>query len=435
MNAQVSRRSLLLQAAGLGVSVSFLGGSAFAAADGPMARRKLVVVICRGGMDGLTVSPPIGDPDYAVLRGAVAVAPDQALKLDGTFGLHPALQSVHALALKGQARIAPAIASPDRARSHFEAQDVLETGAAQVYGVNTGWLNRTLEVMGPSKVEGLSVGATAPLILRGKVQAASWSPGKGVDETARLPTLLQDLYKADPLMGPAFARGLETEAMAQAAMTALNPAPAPLSTDTTAMAPGTMNASETTPQVPAPPAMTQDAQAIASQRQGGEAARKLGSTLAGFMVQPGGPRIAAISLDGWDTHADQVGQLNTRLSYLDAVLDGLNTGLGGEWSNTVVVAATEFGRTARVNGTGGTDHGTGSTALVLGGGLKTGGIVGDWPTLKPEALFENRDVRPTLDLRGLFKGVLADHMGVDRAALETKVFPDSADAKPVTGLV
>lgn len=439
MNAPLSRRSLLQQAAGLGVSVSFLGGSAFAAADGAMARRKMVVVICRGGMDGLTVSPPVGDPDYAALRGAVAVTPDQALKLDGTFGLHPALESVHALALKGQARIAPAIASPDRARSHFEAQDVLETGAAEVYGVNTGWLNRTLEVMGPSKVEGLSVGATAPLILRGKVQAASWSPGKGVDETARLPTLLQDLYKADPMMGRAFARGLETEAMAQAAMTGLNPTPTPISTDATAMAPqmagkamwrNAVNTSAATPQAMAP-----NAQAIAGQRQGREAARKLGATLAGFMVQEGGPRIAAISLDGWDTHAGQVGQLNTRLSYLDAVLDGLNTGLGDEWSNTVVVATTEFGRTARVNGTGGTDHGTGSTALVLGGGLKKGGVIGDWPTLKQEALFENRDLRPTLDMRGLFKGVLAEHMGVDRAALETKVFPDSADAKAVTGLV
>jgi uncharacterized protein (DUF1501 family) len=440
MNAPLSRRSLLQRAAGLGVTVSFLGGSAFAAADGPMARRKMVVVICRGGMDGLTVSPPVGDPDYAALRGDVAVASDKALKLDGTFGLHPALETVHALALKGQARIAPAIASPDRARSHFEAQDVLETGAAQVYGVNTGWLNRTLEVMGPSKVEALSVGATAPLILRGKVQAASWSPGKGVDETARLPTLLQDLYKADPMMGRAFARGLETEAMAQQAMTALNPAPTPVSADAASMAPKAMwqnavNTSTATPQVMAPPAMAPGAQAIAAQRQGREAARQLGSTLAGFMTQPGGPRIAAISLDGWDTHAGQVGQLNTRLSYLDAVLDGLNTGLGAEWSNTVVVAATEFGRTARVNGTGGTDHGTGSTALVLGGGLKPGGIIGDWPTLKQEALFENRDVRPTLDMRGLFKGVLAEHMGVDRAALETKVFPDSADAKVVTGLV
>ncbi|MBO9560578.1 MAG: DUF1501 domain-containing protein [Caulobacter sp.] len=437
--APLSRRSLLQRAAGLGVTVSFLGGSAFAAADGPMARRKMVVVICRGGMDGLTVSPPVADPDYAALRGEVAVAADQALKLDETFGLHPALTSVHALALKGQARIAPAIASPDRARSHFEAQDVLETGAAQVYGVSTGWLNRTLEVMGPSKVEALSVGATAPLILRGKVQAASWSPGKGVDETARLPTLLQDLYKADPMMGRAFASGLETEAMAQAAMTALNPAPTPVSADAAASMATPMtgkamwqNAVNTsaTPNAMAPPAP-----AIANQRQGREAARQLGATLAGFMVQPGGPRIAALSLDGWDTHAGQVGQLNTRLSYLDAVLDGLNTGLGAEWNNTVVVAATEFGRTARVNGTSGTDHGTGSTALVLGGGLKKGGIIGDWPTLKQEALFENRDVRPTLDMRGLFKGVLAEHMGVDRAALDAKVFPDSADAKAVTGLV
>lgn len=418
----LSRRSLL---AGLGLSVSFLGGSASAATDGPLARRKLVVVICRGGMDGLTVSPPVGDPDYAALRGDVAVAADQALKLDATFGLHPALASVHALALKDQARIAPAVASPDRARSHFEAQDVLETGAAQVYGVNSGWLNRTLAVMGPRKIEGLSVGATAPLIMRGKVQAASWSPGKGVDETARLPTLLQDLYKADPLMGPAFARGLETEAMAQAAMTALAPTPTSVAADAASTAPG----------MATPAAMTAPSPAIASQRQGREAARGLGATLAGFMVQDGGPRIAAISLDGWDTHAGQVGQLAARLSYLDAVLDGLNTGLGPAWSDTVVVVATEFGRTARVNGTGGTDHGTGSTALVLGGGLKPGGIIGDWPTLKSEALFENRDVRPALDLRGLFKGVLAEHMGVDRAALETTVFPDSAGAKAVTGLV
>jgi uncharacterized protein (DUF1501 family) len=425
MNAPLSRRSLLTQAAGLGVTVSFLGGQAFAAADGAMAKRKMVVVIARGGMDGLTVSPPIGDPDYAALRGAVAVPADQALKLDSTFALHPALASVHALALKGQARIAPAIASPDRARSHFEAQDVLETGAAQVYGVSSGWLNRTLEAMGPKKIEGLSVGATAPLILRGKVQAASWSPGKGVDETARLPTLLQDLYRSDPLMGPAFARGLETESMAEAAVMA----------DTASMAPGMGLQKTANTTAMTPPAMTPTAEALAAQRKGREDARKLGSTLAGFMAQPGGPRIAALSLDGWDTHSGQVGQLNTRLTYLDAVLDGLNTGLGAEWNNTVVVVATEFGRTARVNGTGGTDHGTGSTALVLGGGLKRGGIIGDWPTLKQDALFENRDLRPSLDMRGLFKGVLAEHMGVDHAALETTVFPDSASAKPVADLV
>lgn len=404
MNAQLNRRSLLGLGASLGIGVTFLGGQAFAASEGDLAKKKLVVVICRGGMDGLSVSPPVGDPNYAALRGSIAMKPDEVLKLDGTFGLHPELSTVHALALKGEARIAPAIASPDRARSHFEAQDVLETGASGVYGADTGWLNRTLEVLAPIRpVEGLSVGGTAPLILRGKVQAASWSPGKGVDESARLPALLQDLYKTDPLLGPAFASGLETEAMAQRAMTAMAPAPG-------------MN------------------MAAGPKRRDDETARKLGSTLGGFMVQPGGPQIAVISLDGFDTHAGQPSLIATRLSYLDTVLDGLHTGLGAEWKNTVVIAVTEFGRTARVNGTGGTDHGTASTGLILGGALKPGGIIGDWPGLAQNALFENRDTAPTLDMRSLFKGVLIEHMGVDRAVLETKVFPDSKTAKPLIGL-
>jgi uncharacterized protein (DUF1501 family) len=169
-------------------------------------------------------------------------------------------------------------------------------------------------------------------------------------------------------------------------------------------------------------------------RQGREAARKLGSTLAGFMNQADGPQIAAISLDGFDTHAGQQGQIATRLSYLDAVLDGLNTGLGDQWKNTVVVVVTEFGRTAKVNGTGGTDHGTGSTALVLGGGLKAGGIIGDWPTLSQQALFENRDLAPTLDMRGLFKGVLADHMGVDRAGDREQDLPGQHRSEGCDGI-
>ena len=404
MTAAMNRRSLLGLGASLGFTVNLFGTQAFAAAEGDLARKKLVVVICRGGMDGLSVSPPVGDQNYAALRGSIAMRRDQVLMLDDTFGLHPELKSVFALAQKGQARIAPAIASPDRARSHFEAQDVLETGSAKVYGAETGWLNRTLEALTPvRKVEGLSVGTTAPLILRGKVQAASWSPGKGVDETARLPMMLQDLYRSDPLLGPAFARGLETEAMAETAMA--------IQASGSAMGGGVQN------------------------RGGVETARKLGSTLGGFMIQAGGPQIAAVSLDGFDTHANQPGPIATRLSAMDAMLDGLHTGLGAEWKNTVVVVVTEFGRTARVNGTGGTDHGTAATGLILGGALKRGGIVGDWPGLADKALFENRDTAPTLDMRGLFKGVLADHMGVDRALLDNKVFPDSANAKAVMGLV
>ncbi|HEX2815150.1 MAG TPA: DUF1501 domain-containing protein, partial [Phenylobacterium sp.] len=338
---------------------------------------------------------------------------DTALPLDGTFALHPQLTAVHAMAKAGEARIVPAVATPDRARSHFEAQDVLETGAAGVYSTTSGWLNRTVETLSAHrKIDALSVGPTAPLILRGKVQTASWSPGRSVDAEARLPTLLQDLYRNDPLLGPALARGLATETMAKDATAGLDGGQPAMMAGPNGKGGGGAGA-----------------------QQGRDAARTLGQSLAGFMREPGGPTVAAISLDGFDSHANQAGLLTQRLAYLDAVLDGVHTGLGPEWKNTVVLVATEFGRTARANGTGGTDHGTGSTALVLGGGLKPGGIVGDWPTLKQQALYENRDVAPTLDMRGLFKGVLADHMGVDRAALDSTIFPSSAAAKPVLGLV
>jgi uncharacterized protein (DUF1501 family) len=405
----LSRRGLLSAAAGLGLSIGFMGRAA--RADGDLGRRKMITVIARGAMDGLSASPPVGDPDYAGLRGRIAIPADRALKLDGTFALHPALAGVHGLALKGEARIAPAVASPDRARSHFEAQDVLESGAAVVYGTGSGFLNRALEAMPARRIEALSVGATAPLILRGKAPTGSWSPGAAGEGSPRLPGILGDLYADDPLLGPALARGLQTEAMAEAAMQD-RPDPAPA-----AMAGGGV-------------------QGVI--RQGQAMARGIGTTVAGFMRQPNGPQIVAISVDGWDTHANQgaaEGQLANRLLYLDALLMGLHDGLAEDWKDTVVVVATEFGRTARINGTGGTDHGTGSTAFVLGGALKPGGVIGDWPTLKASALFEGRDTRPTLDLRGLFKGVLRDHMGLDRRALDTTVFPDSAGVDPVGGLV
>ncbi|HZZ66608.1 MAG TPA: DUF1501 domain-containing protein [Phenylobacterium sp.] len=420
MNAsfQPSRRGLLATAAGFGLSLQLLAVPAMAA-DGELNKKKVIVVICRGGMDGLSVAPPIGDADYHGLRRELAFN-DTALPLDGTFALHPQLTTVHALAKAGEARIVPAVATPDRARSHFEAQDVLETGAAGVYSTTSGWLNRAVEtLLAHRKVDAISIGPTAPLLLRGKVQTASWSPGRGVDAEARLPSLLQDLYRNDPLLGPALARGLATETMAKEATAGLTGAPP---AGMMGMVGGGNPAGGVRP-------------GAGGAQAGREAARTLGESLAGFMREPGGPTVAAISLDGFDSHANQAGLLNGRLAYLDAVLDGVHTGLGPEWKNTVVVVATEFGRTARTNGTAGTDHGTGSTALLLGGALKPGGIVGDWPTLKQNALFENRDVAPTVDMRGLFKGVLAEHMGVDRAALDTAVFPSSAAVKPVAGLV
>jgi uncharacterized protein (DUF1501 family) len=414
---ELTRRSTLLTAAGLGVSVSFLGRAAFADSDRDLAKRRLVVVICRGGMDGLSVSPPVGDRDYAELRGRIALAPfgqdGGALKLDDTFGLHPALASVHRLAMAGQARIVPAVATPDRARSHFEAQDVLESGGVVAYGAGSGWLNRTLQAMAPARrIEALSVGGTAPLILRGPIQAGSWSPGGLEGHDQRLPRILADLYAKDPLLGPALASGLQTQDMAKAAATLAQ-----------AQATGEANMPAAQPAQP---------------RQNPDAARQIGTTVAKFMQEPNGPQIVAISIDNFDTHANQgaaTGLLATRLTYLDGVLGGLADGLGPTWSDTVVVAATEFGRTARVNGTGGTDHGTASTALVLGGALKRTGIVGDWPTLQQSRLYENRDTAPTLDMRALFKGVLAEHLGLDRRTLDTAIFPDSAMAQAARGVV
>jgi uncharacterized protein (DUF1501 family) len=443
----LNRRSALLAASGLGLSVTFLGRQAFAASEGDMAKRKLVVFICRGAMDGLSVSPPIGDANYSGLRGEIAIPgfgqPNGALKLDETFGLHPRLETVHALALKGQARIAPAIATPDRARSHFEAQDVLETGVPEVDNTGSGWLNRAMEALSATrKVDAMSVGAQAPLILRGRLQAASWSPGGYKDRDARLPTILTDLYAGDPLLSPALASGLETESMAKIATAAPAADPTMASAtmaDPMAMQPMADTAMQTAGAQGAPGG-AQSLQGYAAQvgQQAIDAARKIGVTLAKFMTEPNGPQIAAVSLDGFDTHANQGaadGQLANRLRGLDAVLDGLSSGLGPEWNNTVVVVATEFGRTAHINGTKGTDHGTASTALVLGGGLKRGGLIGDWPTLQEARLFENRDTAPTMDMRALFKGILAEQLGVDRRALDTTVFPNSADVAPAVGIV
>jgi uncharacterized protein (DUF1501 family) len=388
----LSRRAAL--AAGL--SATFLGARAMAQGEGAFADRKLVVIVCRGAMDGLSVCPPIGDQNYGSLRGAIAIPSDQALKLDDTFALHPKLANLYALVQAGQARIAPAVAIPERIRSHFEAQDMLENGSGHLYGAATGWLNRTLQVVQPHRpIKALSIGAEEPLILHGPVQAESWSPGGRLNPNGdRVTAAVKALYQDDPLLGPALATGLQVQSEANL-----------------------LNGGK--------PINGGDAKAFAV-------------TAAKFLSDPNGPSIAVLSLDGFDTHANQGaanGQLANRLAVLDGVIAGLQTGLGPQWRQTVIVVATEFGRTAHVNGTGGTDHGTASTVILAGGALKPGGLVGDWPTLQPARLFENRDLAPTLDVRQVFKGVLRDHLGVDRAALDTKVFPGSASVQAVDGLV
>lgn len=379
-------RRLLLGGSVAGIGLAFAGQTR-ALTRGP--KPKLVVIVARGAMDGLSVTVPTGDPNYRALRGGLAI--DNALAMRDGFGLHPALPGLKAMYDAGQLRFAPAAAIPVRVRSHFDAQDVLENGGEALRQANDGWLNRALVAAGGAAFKGLSVGAQTPLILRGAAETSSWAPGGQVKGEDRIASLLQDLYVDDPLLQGNLARGLETEAMAAEA--------------------------------------------------GGTSLRRndvngLGQTVARLMTGEQGADVVALGIDGWDTHARQNGQMQARLNGLDQVIGGLHDGLGDQWANTMVVVATEFGRTARVNGTQGTDHGTGSSLLVAGGALKSGGLIGDWPTLADNRLFEGRDLAPTIDVRSVFKGVLRDHLGVDRAALDSRVFPGSAaEAPTLNGLV
>jgi uncharacterized protein (DUF1501 family) len=154
-----------------------------------------------------------------------------------------------------------------------------------------------------------------------------------------------------------------------------------------------------------------------------------------FMAKDDGPRIGFVEDSGWDTHGNQAGVLQRKLAELDNALRSYRDGMSAHWPRTVVAVVTEFGRTAAVNGTGGTDHGTGGVAFLAGGTVRGGRVLGDWPGLSPSQLNEGRDLRTTTDLRALFKGVLAQHLAVPEAALETEVFPDSRGVRAMEGLL
>ena len=385
----LDRRSLLGLSIG-GVALAYAGR---AATQSRGARPKLVVVIARGAMDGLSVTVPFDDPNYRALRGGLArPAPGESggvLALGDGFGLHPALTGLKALHAAGQMRFAPAVATSDRGRSHFDAQDALENGGDGRRRLSDGWLNSSLVASGGGS-KGLSIGVQTPLILRGPAATANWAPGGRIGSDDRIAMLLQDLYGVDPLLHDNLAQGLATEAL--------------VSRD--------------------------DARLRPNDTEG------LGRTVARLMAGDAGTDVVALSIDGWDTHTRQESQMLRRLTDLDRLIGGLREGLGEQWGDTVLMVATEFGRTARANGTLGTDHGTGSSVLLAGGALRRGGPIGDWPTLADSRLLEGRDLRPTLDARSIFKGVLRDHLGVDRAALDTVVFPGSAaEAPAIEGLV
>jgi uncharacterized protein (DUF1501 family) len=401
-----SRRAVL-GAAGALFAWSFVPTFAYAAAGARDPRFLLVVL--RGALDGLSAVPPLGDPDYVGLREGIALTkdgPDAALPLDGFFYLHPAMPNLARLYAAGQASVVHAAATGYRERSHFDGQDVLESGQGGPGKTESGWLNRLIASLpageGISRKGVLGVGVVPPLVVRGEAPVLGWAPPRMARAGSDLIQRLEDLYgQRDPGLAHALGQAKLTEEIARR-------------------------------------------QGMSGEARGGggpdsaEGMKRIAEGAAALVGADDGPRIAALAFEGWDTHANEggaKGRLAQLLGGLDGALATFEQGLKSVWQDTVVMVVTEFGRTAKVNGTVGTDHGTGTVAFLVGGAVKGGRMIVDWPGLKLEQLHEKRDLKPTTDIRAVAKGVVADLFGVSGPVLAEKVFPGSGGIGPMSGLV
>lgn len=376
------RQFLTFAAAGAG-SILIAPRMAFAAAA---TNRRFVFIIQRGAADGLHTVIPYADPDYQRLRGQIAVDPASAIKLDGHFALHPAMVEIGKMYMAGQAIFVHAIASPYRERSHFDGQNVLETGGTVPYSSKDGWMNRLVALLPRQKDEAIAFATTVPVALRGPADVASYAPSGLPEASDDLLARVGRMYQADQQLHALWDEALATRGMGSGQRAGQDPA-------------------------------------------------KLGKLAASFLVRPDGPRVAMLETGGWDTHTGQQGRLNQQFKALDTMVAALRDGLGPVWNDTVVLVATEFGRTAAANGTGGTDHGTGSVAMLLGGALKGGRVIADWPGLSQTALYETRDLKPTIGLDSVIAGVAGESFGIEPGRVTRALFPTVPPGKPLEGLV
>jgi len=412
LDLRAPSRRALIAASGVLFAWPFLPRLALAEGRDP----RMLVVVLRGALDGLALAAPVGDPDWIALRGDKALTLDgktPGLPLDGFFALNPAMPNLHRLYKAGHAILVHAAATPYRERSHFDGQDVLESGLPKPGAAATGWLNRAFGAIEPAAridlKSALAVGPVTPLVVRGPAPVLTWTPPHIAAATEDTLLRLIDLYQhADPALARVLQGRLGLMHIAAAGgMDALKP--------------------------PATP----------EQRPlGMEAVRayfaETAGTAAKFMARPDGPRLGALSLNGWDTHVDEgavEGRLANTLGALDGAIAAIEAGMGAAWGETVVELVTEFGRTARINGDNGTDHGQGTVALLIGGALKGGRVIADWPGLKVANLYEARDLKPTTDLRAVLKGMLKDHLRVEDRALAADIFPGSEAVVPMGGLL
>nr|WP_028205897.1 DUF1501 domain-containing protein [Paraburkholderia nodosa] len=383
MTAMVSRRHFLRVAAAGAGAMLVAPRIVFASVE---TERRFVFVIQRGAADGLNIVVPYAEPAYATLRGPLAIDIDKATKLDGTFALHPSLVQMAQMYGEKQALFVHAIASPYRDRSHFDGQNVLETGGRAPYQVKDGWLNRLVAMLPASRENAIALAPTVPLALRGTVQVSSYAPSALPSASDDLLTRVSALYEADPQL-----RALWTSAM--------------------------------------------NARGLAGDASARQDPASVGKLAASFLSRPDGPRIAMIETGGWDTHSAQNARLANQLKALDTMLASLRDGLGPAWDKTTVLVATEFGRTAAANGTGGTDHGQASVAMLVGGAVAGGRVQADWPGLRSTDLYESRDLRPTASLDALIAGAAAESLGLDPHRTASTLFGDAGTKNAATGLI
>ncbi len=352
--------------------------------------KRLLVVILRGALDGLAAVVPYGDPSYADARGAMALPQNDAalVALDAHFALHTALAPLAQLFAQRELLVLHAAATPYRERSHFDAQNLLESGGVTPHALDTGWLNRSIEALGSSP-KAMAIGPAIPLLLRGDARVASWAPSvlPNVDDAFLM--RVREMYGNDALL---------------------------------------MNALETAQEM-------HGGEGMGGSARGQRAFIDMMKKAATFMNGSDGASIGTVEMGGWDTHANQgleKGRLSALLGILSEGLLAYRSGMGTAWSDTAVLVVTEFGRTVKGNGSGGTDHGTASVAFLLGGNVNGGRVIGEWPGLS--RLYQDRDLMPVNDLRGLLKGTLHQHLGIADAQLDSTVFPDSKQAPELSGL-
>jgi uncharacterized protein (DUF1501 family) len=354
---------------------------------------RFVFVLLRGGFDGLAAVVPYGDPSYRSLRGTFGFEESDLFELNDTFGLAPGLAPLRELWQQNELVAVHAMAIPYRTRSHFDGQAILETGIDRPIGSSDGWLNRLLQVM-PGQRSGIAIASGMPRSMTGSFDVQTWSPTQlGAVDDAYLDRLAL-LYRNDKVLYGRFEAAVQQQDL-----------------------------------------VGEEPMAGGNARRGG--ITPLMRAAAKILRQDNGPNIAAVEFSGWDTHANQGlagGALDRLLGQLAEGLMALRADLGPAWSNTTVVVMTEFGRTARPNGTRGTDHGTAGAGFVIGPKVARSKVLADWPGLGDRALFEGRDLKPTLDTRAVLKAAIAATFDLTSVQAD-RVFPGSGAVRSASDLM